>query len=65
MRLLEDFRAKFRIFRFDHCPGFEIDTTNITPQEAAVRILAFVNEDVEGASTARTLTLKGDVEASN
>jgi len=60
-QLLKDFHSRCKLFRFDHCSGLTIDTTNMSPQEAAVKMLAFINEDVHDASAAYTFGSEVDV----
>ena len=47
VELLRDFRTRCQLLEFGDCGGLTIDTTNISPEEAAERILAFVMEFTE------------------
>lgn len=41
--LVKDLRGKCELFRFDNCPGLELDSTNAPPLEMASKILDFVD----------------------
>ncbi|KAJ5109954.1 hypothetical protein N7532_002599 [Penicillium argentinense] len=41
-QLVKHLRGKCDLFRFDDCPGLELDTTNAPPLEIASKILDFV-----------------------
>lgn len=43
---LQVLRDRCELFHFEECHGLTLDTTNMTPQDAAVKILAFIDESL-------------------
>jgi hypothetical protein len=46
--LLQDWYDKYELVRFAEFEGLDLDSTDITPLEAASKILAFVNQQSAG-----------------
>ncbi|KAL8415004.1 hypothetical protein RB594_006001 [Gaeumannomyces avenae] len=51
-RALEDIRSRCKLFRFPDCPSLTVDSSNLTPLDAAAKILAFAR----GAAFAADVT---------
>jgi hypothetical protein len=40
-RMVEDLRSRCELYRFDGCPGLTVDSTTLTPSDAAAKIIDF------------------------
>jgi hypothetical protein len=41
LRVLRDLRSRCELYRFGGCPGLTVDSTSLTPSEAAAEIVEF------------------------
>ena len=44
-QLLKEFHSRCRLFESPTCRGLTVDTTHISPHQAAAKMLAFINDD--------------------